>query len=147
MMTGIASPHNPQSLALTLGKFECIGEGGALGVERLNSADADSETPRRLPHGSYVLHRTGCSQAKDQLLREGQQWQDLRRRIASRHTHGPGPLDENAATAVERGDGSDHVHRLDLRSPQTACSRPEGGPPADAAGHCSCEKEERPIDA
>ncbi len=93
------------------------------------------------------MYYIGCSQAEDQLLREGQRWQGLRRRIASRHTHGPGPLDENAATAVERGDGSDHVHRLDLRSPQTACSRPEGGPPADAAGHCSSEKEERPIDA
>jgi transposase len=26
----------------------------------------------RLPHGTYVLHRAGCSQAEDQLLREGQ---------------------------------------------------------------------------
>src|SRR5580704_1613050 len=38
--------------------------------KKLNSADADSETPRRLPHATYVLHRTGCSQAEDQLLRE-----------------------------------------------------------------------------
>jgi len=52
----------------------------------LNSADADSETPRRLPHATYVLHRPGCSQAKDQLLREGQRRQGIRRRIASRHT-------------------------------------------------------------
>src|SRR5260370_7316854 len=91
------------------------------------------------------MYYIGCSQAEDQLLREGQRWQGLRRRIASRHTHGPGPLDENAATTVERGDGSDHVHRLYLRSPQTACSRPEGGPPADAAGHCSSEKKEPPT--
>jgi hypothetical protein len=41
-------------------------------------------------------------------------------------------------------DGSDHVHRLDLRSPQAPCSRPEGGSPFDAAGHCGREKEERP---
>jgi hypothetical protein len=34
--------------------------------------------------------------------------------------------------AVERGDGSDHVHGLDLRSPQTTCCRSEGGAPADA---------------
>src|SRR6266404_9686595 len=72
--------------ASTPDKFECIGQGGALGVEKLNSADADSETPRRLPHGTYVLHRPGCSQAKDQLLCKGQRWQGVRRRIASRHT-------------------------------------------------------------
>src|SRR6266852_3596518 len=53
-------------------------------------------------------------------------------------------LDENAAPSVERGDGSDHVYGVDLRLPQATCSRPEGGTPADAAGHCSGEKEERP---
>jgi hypothetical protein len=26
---------------------------------------------KEAPHGTYVLHRTRCSQAKDQLLREG----------------------------------------------------------------------------
>ena len=31
-----------------------------------------------------------------------------------RHTSGPGPLDAIASAAVERGDGGDHVHRLDL---------------------------------
>ncbi len=41
---------------------------------------ADSETPRRLPHADYVLHRPGCSQEDDQLLREGWQWHDSRRR-------------------------------------------------------------------
>ena len=35
---------------------------------------------------TYVLHRTGCSQEDDQLLREGRQWHDSLRRIASRHT-------------------------------------------------------------
>jgi hypothetical protein len=40
--------------------------------------------------------------------------------------------DENAATAVESGDRSDHVRRLDLRSPPAACSRSEGGAPTDA---------------
>jgi hypothetical protein len=40
------------------------------------SDQADSETPRRLPHATYVLHRTGCSQEDDQLLREGRQWRD-----------------------------------------------------------------------
>src|ERR1700721_2997739 len=100
-------------------------KGGALGVEKLNSADADSEIPRRLPHATYVLHRTGCSQAQDQLLREGRQWPDSCRRIDFRHTSGAGPLDAIAAAAVERGNGSDDVHRLDLRSPPAACRRSE----------------------
>src|SRR6202008_137135 len=89
--------------------------------KKLNSADADSETPRRLPHATYVLHRTGCSQAEDQLLREGRQWPDSRRRIDFRHASGTGPLDALAATAVECGDGSDDVHGLDLRSSPATC--------------------------
>src|ERR1700719_94898 len=102
-------------MRLVMGSLNAWVEGGALGVQKLNSADADSETPRRLPHGTYVLHRAGCSQAEDQLLREGQRWQGVLRRIALRHAPGPGRLDENTAAAVERGDGSDHVHRVDLR--------------------------------
>jgi len=38
-------------------KFECIGRRRSAWCTKLNSADADSETPRRLPHGDYVLHR------------------------------------------------------------------------------------------
>ncbi len=30
---------------------------------------------------------------------------------------GSGPLDEDSAAAVDRGDGSHHVYRVDLRSP------------------------------
>src|ERR1700733_1171679 len=117
---------------------------GALGVEKLNSADADSETPRRLPHATYVLHRTGCSQAQDQLLREGRQWPDSCRRIDFRHTSGAGPLDAIASAAVERGDGSDDVHGLDLRLSPPTCSRAEGGASADAAGDCRRKEKERP---
>src|SRR5580765_6805076 len=112
--------------------------------KKLNSAPADSETPRRLPHGTYVLHRPGCAQAEDQLLRERWQWHDSRRRIASRHTHGPGPLDESIAATVECGDGSHDVHRLDLRSSQTTCCCVEGSASPDAAGYCGGEKEKRP---
>ena len=65
-------------------------------------------------------------------------------RIDFRHAPGAGPLDAIAAAAVERGDGSDDVHRLDLRSPQAACCHSEGRAPADAAGHSRREKEERP---
>src|SRR5579862_3814727 len=99
--------------------------------KKLNSADADSETPRRLPHATYVLHRPGCSQAEDQLLREGRQRPDSRRGLDFRHTSGVGPLDAIASAAVERGNGSDDVHRLDLRSSQATCRHSEGGAPAD----------------
>src|ERR1700677_4020652 len=59
-------------------------------------------------------------------------------------TSGAGPLDAIAAAAVERGDGSDHVHGLDLRSSPATCGRAEGGASTDAAGHSRREKEERP---
>ena len=82
-------------------------EGGALGVGKLNSADADSETPRRLPiQPMYVLHRTGCSQAEDQLLREGRQRPDSRRRIDFRHTSGAGRLDASASAAARTSSGA-----------------------------------------
>jgi hypothetical protein len=45
------------------------------------------------------------------------------------------PRDENTSAAVERGDGSDYVHRLDLRSSQTTCCCSEGGPSTDVADH------------
>src|ERR1700686_2295297 len=62
-------------------KFECIGRRRSAWCTKAELSDrADSETPRRLPHADYVLHRTGCSQEDDQLLREGWQWHDSRRR-------------------------------------------------------------------
>jgi transposase len=39
---------------------------------------------------------------------------------------------------------SDYLHRMDLRSPASACRTGEGGASADAAGHCRGEAEERP---
>jgi hypothetical protein len=45
--------------------------GGALGVQKLNSATTlIQRQPRRLLHAKYVLHRLGCSQENDQLLRD-----------------------------------------------------------------------------
>src|SRR5215469_2720520 len=128
---------------IVLEKFECIGRGRSAWCTKLNSALADSETPRRLLHGTYVLHRPGCSQADDQLLREGRQWQDSRRGIDSGYPFGSGSLAKNTPTAMECSDGSYVIQRLDLRSPQTACCRPEGGAPPDVAGHRRGEKEER----
>jgi hypothetical protein len=46
--------------------FECVSRGGALGVQKLNSATPLIQRhQRRLPHGDYVLHRAGCSQEDD----------------------------------------------------------------------------------
>src|SRR5437899_9745176 len=45
--------------------FECISHGGALGVQKLNSATAlIQRQPRRLPHAEYVLHRRAIAAAK-----------------------------------------------------------------------------------
>src|ERR1700720_2937769 len=97
---------------------------------------------RRLPHAEYVLHRTGCSQEDDQLLRERWQWHDSRRRHDSRHTLRSGSLDENTAPAVDRGDGSHGFYRVDLRSSEAACRGAEGSASIDAASHCGGKKEE-----
>src|SRR5882724_5230332 len=44
-------------------KFECIGRRRSAWCTKAELSDqADSETPRRLPHADYVLHRTGCAQ-------------------------------------------------------------------------------------
>src|SRR6266851_7120388 len=111
--------------------------GGALGVKKLNSATTLIQTqPRRLLHGDYVLHRFGCSQENDQLLREGRQWPYLRSRFDTRHTIDAGHVDEDASPAVDSGHGSDHLHGLDLRSSQAACRSSEGGASADATSDC-----------
>src|SRR6266478_5514376 len=110
---------------------------GALGVKKLNSATALIQIqPRRLPHGDYVLHRFGCSQENDQLLREGRQWPYLRRRFDTRHAIDSGHVDEDASPAVDSGHGSDHLHGLDLRSYPAACRSSEGGASADATSDC-----------
>src|ERR1700722_6855063 len=88
---------------------------------------ADSETTKEAPHAEYVLHWPGCSQENDQLLREGRQRPHSRARHDSRHSIGPGPMDENPSAAVDGGDGSDPFHRLDLRSSASPCGGAEGG--------------------
>src|SRR5258708_1604163 len=65
---------------ITNDKFECISRRRSAWCTKAELSDrADSETPRRLPHADYVLHRAGCSQEDDQLLRKGWQWHDSRR--------------------------------------------------------------------
>src|SRR5258708_7222886 len=49
-------------------KFECIGRRRSAWCTKAELSDrADSETPRRLPHANYVLHRAGCSQEDEQF--------------------------------------------------------------------------------
>src|SRR5712692_4671561 len=81
--------------------------GGALGVQELNSATPLIQSQRRrLLDGQYVLHRPGCSQENDQLLREGWKRPDSRRGRDSRNTIRLEPLDEDSAAAVDGSDGS-----------------------------------------
>src|SRR5438874_12311791 len=98
-------------------------------------------------HGSssrtYVLHRTGCSQENDQLLRQGCERSGSPSRPDRSNTLGTGRLDEDASATLERGDGSNDFHRLDLRSSTSACSTGEGGASADAARHRYGQEEER----
>ena len=61
-----------------------------------------------------------------------------------RHPSSAGRVVEDAATAVERRDGSHAVHRLDLRSPVAACGISQGGSSIDAARHRCIQEEERP---
>src|SRR5260370_36569558 len=95
--------------------------GGALGVQKLNSATAlIQRQPRRLLHAKYVLHRLGSSQENDQLLCEGWQRADSIAGRDSLHTIGLRSLDENYPATVDCGRGSDPLHRLDLRSSASA---------------------------
>src|SRR6266481_4158592 len=105
--------------------------------KKLNSATTLIQIPpRRFPHGKYVLHRFGCSQENDQLLRKGRQWPYLFRRFDTCHAIDSGHVDEDAAPAVDGGHGSDHLHGLDLRSSQAACRSSEGGASTDATSDC-----------
>src|SRR5260370_3520027 len=98
--------------------------GGALGVQKLNSATAlIQRQPRRLPHAKYVLHRLGCSQEIDQLLREGCKWSDSCKRRHSCNTIRSGPMDEDSPTAVGGGDRSHPLPRLHLLSPASSFTR------------------------
>src|SRR5712692_8302299 len=97
--------------------------GGALGVQELNSATPPTQSqPRRLLDGQYVLHRPGCSQENDQLLREGWKRPDSRRGRDSRNTIRLEPLDEDSAEAVDGSDGSYPIHGMDLQP----CASPRG---------------------
>src|SRR5215813_6930041 len=44
------------------------------------------QNTKEAPHGTYVLHRPGCTQAEDQLLRERGRRKGICRRMGTRHT-------------------------------------------------------------
>ena len=91
------------------GKFECIGRGRSAWCKRAELSRELIQNTKEAPPWNLCITWTGCTQEDDQLLREGQQWRGSFGRIESRYTLCPGSLEENAAAAVECGNGSDHV--------------------------------------
>ena len=93
--------------------------------KKLNSTGAlIQRTTKEAPQGHmyYIgldVHKKTISycvkDASGQVHREGK---------IGRHALGTGRLDEDSSATLDRGDGSDDFHRLDLRSSASArCSR------------------------
>src|SRR6266496_822216 len=117
---------------------------GARGVQKAElNGNVDSENNHGGSSRTYVLHRTGCSQEDDQLLRQGCERSGAPGRKSWCDTPGTGWVDEDSSAALDGGDGSNDFHRLDLRSSAPACTRGEGGPSVDVACHRSGQEEER----
>src|SRR5579864_5729067 len=111
-----------------------LSPGGARGVQSAElSGDADSENNHGGSSRTYVLHRTGCSQEDDQLLRQGCERSGSPGRKSWGDTLGTGHLDEDSSAALDSCDGSNDLHRLDLRPSAPACETGEGGVSTDAA--------------
>src|ERR1700733_9790139 len=122
-----------------------LSRGGARGVTKAElSATLIQRTTSEAPQRRHVLHRTGCSQEDDQLLREGCGWSCAPGRQDRIDPARTGCLDPDVTSTPDDGHGSDDLHRLDLRLPASACREGEGGPSADAAGHRRIQEEERP---
>ncbi len=107
------------------------------------NGNVDSENNHGGSSRTYVLHRTGCSQEDDQLLRQGCERSGSPGRPDRSNTLGTGRLDEESSSTLDGGDGSDHFHWLDLRSPAPACGTGEGSASADVARHRCGQEEER----
>src|SRR6266404_5316959 len=107
---------------------------GARGVQRAElNGNVDSDNNHGGSSRTYVLHRTGCSQEDDQLLRQGCEWSSSPGRQAWSNALRAGHLDENSSAALDGCDGSNDFYRLDLRSSPSTCDRDEGGASPDAA--------------
>src|SRR5713101_1051763 len=107
------------------------------------NGNVDSDNNHGGSSRTYVLHRTGCSQEDDQLLRQGCERSGPPGRHSWSDTLGTRRLDGDASAALDRGDGSNCFHRLDLRPSAPACRTGEGGTSADAARHRGGQEEER----
>src|SRR5216684_8100952 len=99
------------------------------------NGNVDSENNHGGSSRTYVLHRTGCSQEDDQLLRQGCQRSGSPGRPGRSDPLGTGQLDEESSATLDGGDGSNDFHRLDLRSSAAACSAGESSASTDAARH------------
>src|SRR5229473_5944701 len=121
-----------------------LSPGGARGVEKAElNGNVDSENNHGGSSRTYVLHRAGCSQEDDQLLHQGGEWSGPPGRPDRSNATRTRRLDEASSATLDGGHGSDDFHGLDLRSSASTRSAGQGGASADAARHCSGEKEER----
>ena len=121
-----------------------LSPGGARGVEKAElNGNVDSDNKHGGSSRTYVLHRTGCSQEDDQLLRQGCKRSGSPGRPGRSDPLGTGQLDEESSSTLDGGHGSNDFHRLDLRSSAAACSAGEGSASADAARHRRGQEEER----
>src|SRR2546427_2909742 len=118
--------------------------GGARGVEKAElNGNVDSDNNHGGYSRTYVLHRTGCSQEDDHLLRQGCQRSGSPGRQGWGNAMGTGRLDEHTSATLDGGDGSHNFHRLDLRSSTSTRSAGEGSTSADAARYRCGQKEKR----
>src|SRR5512143_156229 len=85
------------------------------------NGNVDSDHSHGGSSTTYVLHRTGCTQEDDQLLREGRRRPDRARRKNRGDAARPGLLDAGASSTLDGGDGSNHLYGLDLRSSAAPC--------------------------
>src|SRR6266496_5919808 len=121
---------------------------GARGVKEAElNGNVDSDYDHGGSSRTYVLHRAGCSQEDDQLLRQGCEWSSPPGRQAWGDALRAGRLDEDPSAALDGCDGSNDFYRLDLRSPPSACDTGQSGASPDAARNRSCQEKERPVDA
>jgi transposase len=76
--------------------------GGARGIEKAElNGNVDSDNNHGGSSRTYVLHRTGCSQEDDQLLRQGRERSGSAGRQGWGNAMGTGRLDEDASATLE----------------------------------------------
>src|SRR5215470_3896385 len=103
--------------------------------------NVDSENDHGGSSETYVLHRIGCSQEDHQLLRKRCERSGPPGRQDRSNTNRTGWLDKDCSEASCHRHGGDHLHRLDLRLPASACRTGEGGTPLDVARYRSSQEE------